>query len=70
MLKKLKVVVPKKEMEWAARVAWWLSAAFSPGPDPGDPGSNPTSSFLHGACFSLCLCLCLSLSLSLCVCLS
>uniref|UniRef100_A0A8C0LA82 Sm domain-containing protein n=1 Tax=Canis lupus dingo TaxID=286419 RepID=A0A8C0LA82_CANLU len=26
---------------------------------------NPTSGFLHGACFSLCLCLCLSLCVSL-----
>ena len=49
----------------AARVAQRFSAAFSPGPDPGDLGSSPTSGSLHGACFSLCLCLCLSLSLSL-----
>ena len=45
----------------------WLSSlvpAFSPGPDPGVPGSSPTSGSLHGACFSLCLCLCLSLSVS------
>ena len=32
--------------------------------DPRVWGSNPTSSFLHGACFSLCLCLCLSLCVS------
>ena len=50
---------------WAAPVAQRFSAACSPGCDPGDLGSNPTSGFLHGACFSLCLCLCLSLSLSL-----
>ena len=59
MLKKLKVVVPKKEMEQAARVAWRLSAAFSPGPDRGEPGSSPMSGSLHGACFSVCLCLCI-----------
>ncbi len=39
----------------AARVAQRFSAAFSPGPDPGDQGSSPTSGSLHGACFSLCL---------------
>ena len=44
-----------------------LVPAFGPGRDPGDPGSNPTSGSLHGACFSLCLCLCPSLSLSVCV---
>ena len=46
----------------------WLSglaSAFSPGRDPGGLGSSPTSSSLHGACFSLYLCLCLSLSVSL-----
>ena len=26
----------------AARVAQQFSATFSPGPDPGDPGSSPT----------------------------
>ena len=51
-------------------VAQRFSAAFSPGRDSGDPGLSPTSSFLHGACFSLCLCLCLSLSLSFSLCLS
>ena len=35
---------------------------FSPGCDPGVPGSSPVSGSLHGACFSLCLCLCLSVS--------
>ncbi|CAD7685708.1 unnamed protein product [Nyctereutes procyonoides] len=50
---------------WAARVAQWFSAAFSPGHDPGDLGSSPTSGSLRGVCFSLCLCLCLSLSLCL-----
>ena len=38
-------------------------SAFGSGRDPGPLGSSPTSSSLHGACFSLCLCLCLSLSL-------
>ena len=49
---------------WAAPVAQRFSAAFSPGCDPRDPGSSPTSGSLHGACFSLGLCLPLSLSLS------
>ena len=34
----------------------WLSGlvpAFSPGRDPGGPGSSPTLGSLHGACFSL-----------------
>ena len=55
----------RKEKCRAARVAQRFSAAFSPGPDPRDLGSSPTSGSLQGACFSLCLCLCLSLSLSL-----
>ena len=38
-----------------------FSAAFSPGCDPGGPGSSPTLGSLHRACFSLYLCLCLSL---------
>uniref|UniRef100_A0A8C0SI00 L-lactate dehydrogenase B chain n=2 Tax=Canis lupus familiaris TaxID=9615 RepID=A0A8C0SI00_CANLF len=46
----------------AALVAQRFSAAFSPGPDPGDLGSSPMSGSLHGACFSLCLCLYLFLS--------
>ena len=46
----------------AALVAQQFSAAFSPGPDPGDLGSSPTSGFLHGACFSLCLSLSVCLS--------
>ena len=37
----------------AAQVAQWFSYAFSPGCDPGDQGSSPTSGSLHGACFSL-----------------
>ena len=45
-----------------SRDAW---VAFSPGRDPGDLGSSPTSGSLHGAWFSLCLCLCLPLSLCL-----
>ena len=49
---------------WAARVAQQFTATFSPGHDPGAPGSSPTSGSLHGGCFSsLCLCLCFSLSL-------
>ena len=52
---------------WAAQVAQQFSAAFSPGPDPRNPGSSPTWGSLHGVCFSLCLCLCLSVSLSLCL---
>ena len=52
-------------MGWAAQVAQWFGASFSPEPDPGDLGLGPTSGSLHGACFSLCLGLCLSLSLSL-----
>ena len=47
---------------WAAQVAQWFSAAFSPGPDPGVLGLSPASGSLHEACFSLCLCFCLSLS--------
>ena len=50
---------------WAALVAQRFSAACSPGHDPGDLGSSPTSGSLHGACYSLCLCLCLSLAVSL-----
>ncbi|XP_025293804.1 TBC1 domain family member 1 isoform X3 [Canis lupus dingo] len=56
-----------KTRTWAALVAQRFSVAFSPGPDPRDPGSSPTLGSLRGACFSLCLCLCLSLSLSLCL---
>ena len=44
----------------------WLSgwaSALGSGCDPRVPGSSPTSSSLHGACFSLRLCLYLSLSL-------
>ena len=40
----------------------WASSAFSPGWDPGVRGSSPTSSSLHGACFSLPMSLSLSLS--------
>ena len=52
----------------AALVAQQFSTAFSPGPDPGDPGLSATSDSWHGACFSLCLCLCLCVCV--CVCLS
>ena len=45
----------------AARGAQRFSAAFSPGPDPGDLRLNPLSASLHGASFSLCV------SASLCV---
>ena len=55
----------KEGVHWAAPVAQRFSAACSPGRDPGDPGSSPTSGFLYDACFFLCLCLCLSLSLCL-----
>ena len=48
----------------AAPVAQQFSAACSPGYDPGDSGSSPTSGSLHGACFSLCLCFCLFLCVS------
>ena len=41
-------------MMGAAPVAQRFSAAFGPGPDPGDPGSSPTLGSLHGACFPLC----------------
>ena len=51
----------------AALVVQWFSAAFSPGPNPGDLGSSPMSGSLHGACFSLYRCLCLSLPLALCL---
>ena len=44
----------------ATPVAQRFSAAYSPGRDPGDPGSSPTSGSLRGACFSL-----LSLSVSM-----
>ena len=54
-----------KQCSWAARVAQQFSATFSPGPDPGVPGSSPRSCSLHGVCFSLCLCLCCALSLPL-----
>ena len=53
----LKLCVPG-----AAQVAQWFTTAFSPGPDPGNPGTSPMLGSLHGACFSLCL---VSLSLSL-----
>ena len=56
---------PFKIKTRAAQVAQQFSAAFSPGYDPGDLGSNPRSGSLHGACFSLCLCLCFSFSLFL-----
>ena len=56
----------KKRMSsiWEAWVVQRFRATFNPGPDPGDPGSSPTSDFLHGACFFLCLRLCLSLCVS------
>ena len=40
--------------------AQWFSATFSPGHDPGIPGSNLASGSLHEACF-------LPVSLPLCV---
>ena len=39
----------KKIRYRAARVAQRFSAAFSPGPDPGEPGSSPMSGSLDGA---------------------
>ena len=53
--------VPLNKLE-TGQAAKRFSAAFSPGCDPGDPESSPTSGSLHGACFSLSLRLCLSLS--------
>ena len=41
----------------AAPMAQRFSATFSPGRDPGDPGSSPALGSLHGACLSLCFCL-------------
>uniref|UniRef100_A0A8C0KMS4 Reticulon n=1 Tax=Canis lupus dingo TaxID=286419 RepID=A0A8C0KMS4_CANLU len=38
----------------AAPVAQQFSATYSPGRDPGDPGSSPTSGSLHGTCSSSC----------------
>ena len=52
---------------WAAWVAQRFSAAFSPGPDLGDPGSSPTSGSLpcmEPASPSACVSAPLSLSLS------
>ena len=49
----------------AARVAQWFSAAFSPGPDPGDPGSSPMLgvwSLLFSLPVSLPLCVCVCIS--------
>ena len=52
----------------AARVAQWLSATFSPGCGPGDPGSSSTSGSLHGMePASLSAYVCASLSLSVCI---
>ena len=46
----------------AAQVAQWFSVAFSPGRDPGDPGSGAMSGSLHGAyVLPLFLSLCVSL---------
>ena len=50
----------KIRLTGAAGVAQRRSAAFGLGPDPGDPGSSPTSGSLRGPCFSLCLSLCIS----------
>ena len=33
----------EKGKSWAAPVAQQFGAAFSPGPNPGDPGSSPTA---------------------------
>ena len=51
---------------WRSR----LAPAFGPGPDPGDPGSNPTSGSwcMEPASLSVYVSASLSLSLSVCVC--
>ena len=36
----------KSQLQGQPWVAWWFSAAFGPGPNPGDPGLSPTSGFL------------------------
>ena len=36
------IYIFKKKYCWAVPVAQQFSAVFSPGPDPGDPGSSPT----------------------------
>ena len=59
------VILIRKCLLRAARVAQWFSAVFSPGPDTGDLGLSPMLCSLRGACFSLLLCLCLSLCVSL-----
>ena len=53
-------------------MAQQFSAAFSPGPDPGDPGSSPTSGSrcMEPASVSACVSASLSLSLSLSLCAS
>ena len=51
-----------------SRIPVWLSSlapAFSPGHDPGVPGSSPALGSLHGACFSFS---CVSAPLPVCVC--
>ena len=48
-----------KRSSGAVWVAQQFSAAFSPGPDPGDPGSSPKSGSLR-LCLSAALFLCLS----------
>ena len=50
---------------WAAWVAQQFSTAFSPGPDPGDPGSSPPRAHCMGLLLPLPVSLPLSLSLSL-----
>ena len=56
-----------KRQLWAAWVAQRFSAAFSPGCDPGDPGSSSTSGSLQqpaspSACVSASLSLCVSMN--------
>ncbi|CAD7677426.1 unnamed protein product [Nyctereutes procyonoides] len=55
LFKPTKILKPQEGAAWMAQQ---FSAAFSPGRDPGDPGSSPALGSLRGACFSLCLCLC------------
>ena len=52
LAKGIEFVCLRSRCSGAAWVAQRFSAAFSPGYDPGDLGSSPTSGSLHGACLS------------------
>ena len=41
---------PTKLSFWAAQVAQWFSTAFSPGHDPGSPGSHPRLQAVPNRC--------------------